>query len=108
MKKQQIFQTRKTKAAALKQMRTAIRDLGMENAIAIGIEILQYPDGYRLVKNVNYTGAETVLPEQICYTEHALERISATDLAMDFEVQRTEEIRKRKEALRQAAERVEA
>jgi hypothetical protein len=108
MKKQVIFQPRKTKAAALKQLRTAIKDLGMENAIAIGIEVLQYPDGYRVVKNVNYTGSETVLPEQIFYTEDALERIFATDLATDFTVQRTEEIRKAQEALRQAAERVEA
>jgi hypothetical protein len=108
MKKQQIFEPRKTKAAALKQLRRAIKDLGMKNAIAIGIELLHYPDGYRVVKNVNYTGSETVFPDQIFYTEDATERITAIDLSTDFEIQRAEEIRKTKEALRQEAERVEA
>jgi hypothetical protein len=92
MKKQQIFQTRKTKAAGLKQLRTAIKDLGMESAISIGIELIQYPDGYRVVKNVNYSGAETVRPEMIFYTEDAIERIHPTDLAIDFKLYTSERV----------------
>jgi hypothetical protein len=102
MKKKAIFTPRKTKAAALKQLRFAIKELGMENAIAIGLEIIKYPDAYRVVKNIPDSG-ETTFPNQIFYTEDASERIHAIDLAMDFAVQRTEELRKTQEALRAGA-----
>jgi hypothetical protein len=92
MQKQQIFQTRVTKAAAIKQLRMAIKDLGMEVAISIGIEILKYPDGYRVVKNVNHSGSETVRPEMIFYTEDATERIHPTDLAIDFKLYTSERV----------------
>jgi hypothetical protein len=74
----------------------------MENAIAIGLELIKYPDAYRLVKNIPTSG-ETTFPEQIFYTEDASERIHATDLAMDFRVQKTEELRKMQEAERAGA-----
>jgi hypothetical protein len=85
MKKQVIFQPRKTKAAALKQLRTAIKDLGMENAIAIGLEVIKYPDAYRVVKNIPGSG-ESTSTDQIFYTEEATERIHPTDLAIDFKL----------------------
>jgi hypothetical protein len=85
MKKKAIFTPRKTKAAAVKQLRSAIKELGMERAIAIGLEVIKYPDAYRVVKNIPGEG-ESTSPDQIFYTEDASERIFPTDLAIDFKL----------------------
>jgi hypothetical protein len=85
MKKKAIFTPRKTKAAAIKQLRFAIKELGMENAIAIGLEVIKYPDAYRVVKNIPGSG-ESTSPDQIFYTEDATERIHPTDLSIDFKL----------------------
>lgn len=89
--KKAIFTPRKTKAAALKQLRLAISELGMERAIAIGLEVIKYPDAYRVVKNIPGSG-ESTNPDQIFYTEDASERIHPTDLAMDFNLQTAERV----------------
>ena len=102
MKKKVIFTARKTKAAALKQLRVAIKELGMEQAISIGLELIKYPDAYRVVKNIPTSGEQT-FPEQIFYTEDASERIHPTDLAVDFTIQRAEALRKIQEAERVGA-----
>lgn len=89
--KKAIFTPRKTKAAALKQLRFAISELGMERAIAIGLEVIKYPDAYRVVKNIPGSG-ESTNSDQIFYTEDASERIHPTDLAMDFNLQTAERV----------------
>ena len=91
MNKKAIFTPRKTKAAAIKQLRFAIKELGMENALAIGLEVIKYPDAYRVVKNIPTSG-ESTSPDQIFNTEDATERIYPTDLAIDFSIQRTERV----------------
>ena len=83
VKKKVIFTPRKTKNAALKQFRFAIKELGMESAVSIGLEVIKYPDAYRVVKNIPTSG-ESTNPEDIFYTEDASERIFPEDLAIDF------------------------
>ena len=75
MNKQVIFKPRKTLVSAAKNVRMAVKDLGLDGAVKIGIEILKVGDTYYTVKNV-----ATVSPfDTIWSTNDATERISAAE-----------------------------
>ena len=52
MLKQEIFKPRKTLVSAAKNIRLIVKDLGVEGASEIGVEILKVGDTYYTVKNV--------------------------------------------------------
>jgi hypothetical protein len=80
MNKQSISQPRKTKASAIKRVHRAVKDLGLEVATEIGIELLKVDGLYYIVKNPTDGRAETVYPQDIFDTNDSSERYTAKEV----------------------------
>jgi hypothetical protein len=80
MEKQAIFTPRKTWVAGVKGVRKAVKDLGLEVATQIGIELLKVDGLYYTVKNPTYGKGEAFHAENILSTESATERYTAKEV----------------------------
>lgn len=77
MNKQVIFKPRKSFASAAKNVRLTIKDLGLDAATEIGLEILKIDDVFYTVKNV-YSPTQF---DVILSTDDADERYTASQVA---------------------------
>ena len=69
MNKEIIFKPAKTFGFGLKQLKMAVRELGLETAEEIGIELLKVDGIYYVVKYINNTGPTLVTVNSADATE---------------------------------------